>query len=69
MRGGGEVEPWQWIGGLGEKFKRVGGYFEVFRSKSTRNFAYREALMISVFVKLVTACMMLLKLVLLNSRI
>lgn len=60
MRGGGEVEPWQWVGGLGEKFRRVGGYVvKYLEVKNTRNF-YKGGIYYFCVCKLVTACMKLL---------
>lgn len=59
MRGGGEVEPWQWVGGLGEKFKRVGGYVVKYLEVKILEICIREAFIISCVCKLVTACMKL----------
>lgn len=57
MRGGGEVEPWQWVGGLGKKIQEGWGLScEVFRGKSTRNL-YKRGIYYLCVCKLVTACM------------
>lgn len=66
MRGGGEVEPWQWVGGLGEKFKRVGGYVVKYLEVKL---CIKGVIYDFCVCKLVTACTKLLHLVLLSSRI
>lgn len=54
------MEPWQWVGGLGEKFTRVGGYVVKYLEVKILEICIREAFIISYVCKLVTACMKLL---------
>lgn len=69
VRGGGEVEPWQWVGGLGVKFKRVGGYVVTYLEVKVLEICIKQGIYDFCVCKLVTACMKLLNSILLNSRI